>query len=280
MREAHDEVIQWIRTEMDLGTSFIEMQQAMTRFGWHPESVAELLLPFSSERAETDEPGASSHVPTPAPDISQLPSTIHCDAREIRVALFVRHPQIVLFSNFLSDEECDELIQTARPRLDRSEIINMDQGGGVVSYSRTSVSMFFRRAETELIERIERRVASLLNWPIHSSEQMQVAHYGPGGYFEHHQDYFEASHATASFTSNGGQRVGTMLLYLNTPVNGGSTIFPDVEIEVMPQRGNALFFGYSRPHSSTRTLHGGAPVLVGEKWLATILMRERMHHCA
>jgi prolyl 4-hydroxylase len=39
-------------------------------------------------------------------------------------------------------------------------------------------------------------------------------------------------------------------------------------------RGSAVFFSYDRPHAITKTLHGGAPVLAGEKWVATKWMRQ------
>ena len=73
----------------------------------------------------------------------------------------------------------------------------------------------------------------------------------------------------------GGQRVATLVIYLNEPAKGGGTTFPDVFMEVAPRRGNAVFFSYERPHPSTRTLHGGAPVIEGEKWIATKWLRER-----
>ena len=40
-------------------------------------------------------------------------------------------------------------------------------------------------------------------------------------------------------------------------------------------RGSAVFFSYDRADPATRTLHGGAPVLAGEKWVATKWLRER-----
>lgn len=49
-----------------------------------------------------------------------------------------------------------------------------------------------------------------------------------------------------------------------------------MHFEVAPKRGNAVFFSYERPHPSTKTLHGGAPVLAGEKCTdATKWLRER-----
>jgi prolyl 4-hydroxylase len=73
----------------------------------------------------------------------------------------------------------------------------------------------------------------------------------------------------------GGQRVATILMYLNTPDGGGATTFPDVGLEVTPVKGNAVFFTYDRPHPDTKTLHGGAPVTAGIKWAATKWLRER-----
>lgn len=42
-------------------------------------------------------------------------------------------------------------------------------------------------------------------------------------------------------------------------------------------KGNAVFFSYDRAHPMTRTLHAGAPVVEGEKWIATKWLRERRH---
>jgi prolyl 4-hydroxylase len=63
-------------------------------------------------------------------------------------------------------------------------------------------------------------------------------------------------------------------MYLQAPQCGGATVFPDGGLELMPVKGHALFFSYDRPHESTGTLHGGAPVLAGEKWVATKWLRE------
>ncbi|MDO8372927.1 MAG: 2OG-Fe(II) oxygenase, partial [Polaromonas sp.] len=83
-----------------------------------------------------------------------------------------------------------------------------------------------------------------------------------------------AEPGTASILERGGQRVGTLILYLGEPEAGGATVFPDIGLEVVPQRGHAVFFSYDQPDASTMTLHGGAPVLAGEKWVATKWLRE------
>jgi prolyl 4-hydroxylase len=72
----------------------------------------------------------------------------------------------------------------------------------------------------------------------------------------------------------GGQRVGTVVMYLSTPQQGGGTSFPEVALEVAPIKGNAVFFSYDRPHPISRTLHAGTPVIAGDKWVATKWLRE------
>ena len=111
---------------------------------------------------------------------------------------------------------------------------------------------------------------------LENGEGVQVLNYQPGAEYKPHYDYFDpAAPGTPTILKRGGQRVGTLVMYLNNPERGGGTTFPDVGLEVAPQRGNAVFFSYDRPHPSSQTLHGGAPVVSGEKWVATKWLRER-----
>jgi prolyl 4-hydroxylase len=163
----------------------------------------------------------------------------------------------------------------ARPRLERSETVDTSTGGSEVNAARTSDGMFFERGEHPVITRLERRIAMLLNWPVEHGEGLQILRYRPGARYEPHYDYFDPEKSgTPRIVERGGQRVGTLVMYLNTPARGGATTFPDAGLEVAPVRGSGVFFSYDRPHPSTRTLHGGAPVLAGEKWVATKWLRE------
>ena len=80
---------------------------------------------------------------------------------------------------------------------------------------------------------------------------------------------------TQGILQRGGQRVATLIMYLHEPEAGGATVFPDAALSVLPKRGSAVFFSYSQPHPDSLSLHGGAPVLAGEKWIATKWLRER-----
>jgi prolyl 4-hydroxylase len=151
-----------------------------------------------------------------------------------------------------------------------------ETGGDEVHDDRTSNGMFFTRGESELARRIEARIARLLNWPVENGEGLQVLHYRPGAEYKPHYDYFDpAAPGTPTILKRGGQRVGTVVMYLSEPEKGGGTTFPDVQFEVAPKRGNAVFFSYAQPDPSSKSLHGGAPVIAGEKWIATKWLRER-----
>jgi prolyl 4-hydroxylase len=114
-----------------------------------------------------------------------------------------------------------------------------------------------------------------MGWPLENGEGLQLLRYGPGAEYQPHYDYFDPIYlGTPTNLKRGGQRVASLVCYLNTPARGGATVFPDVPLDVAPVMGNAVFFSYERPHASTRTLHGGAPVVEGEKWVATKWVRE------
>jgi prolyl 4-hydroxylase len=214
-------------------------------------------------------------VAVPEPALEDSPVSIVAEGREVKVLTTLRNPRVIVFGGLLADEECDALVDLARARLARSETVDIKTGGSELNEARTSDGMFFERGENELVSRIEARMAALLNWPLVNGEGLQILRYRPGAEYKPHYDYFDpAQPGTPRILERGGQRVASLVTYLNTPAKGGATTFPDVALEVAPIKGNAVFFSYDRPHPITRTLHGGAPVIEGEKWVATKWLRE------
>ncbi len=187
----------------------------------------------------------------------------------------MRTPDLLVLEDLLSDEECLALIAAAKPRLQRSLTVALETGGEEVHADRTSDGMFFTRGENAVVAAIEARIAKLLGWPVENGEGLQVLRYGPGTEYKPHYDYFDpAEPGTAAILARGGQRVATLIMYLQEPAQGGATVFPDLRLQVVPRRGSAVFFSYSQAHPCSQTLHGGMPVLAGEKWIATKWLRE------
>jgi prolyl 4-hydroxylase len=285
MQSITPELRRWIAEQGAAGCRAEDVIAAMRASGWE-EAVAAAALqqpqrqhggaaPSDRESGRQADPGLAMHPgAVPEPALSGSPTTLVAAGRELRVLATMRSPRVVVFGGFLSDDECTRLVALAAPRLARSETVDNATGGSEVNAARTSDGMFFERGEQPLIAAIEQRIAALLCWPVDRGEGIQVLRYRPGAEYRPHYDYFDpALPGTPRVLQRGGQRVGTLVIYLNTPLAGGATTFPDVGLEIAPVRGNAVFFSYARPHAATLTLHGGAPVTAGEKWVATKWLR-------
>jgi prolyl 4-hydroxylase len=274
---ATPELRQWILEQARAGHAPEVVLKSMVSSGWEEEvaidTLEQTLSKFLAE--QTPDQALPAPLPVPEPSLAQSPSVLRLPDRAVPVLMSMRQPRVVSFGGLLSAEECEGIITLARSRLVRSETVDNTTGGSEVNAARTSDGMFFTRGETPLITAIEARIAALLGWPVENGEGLQVLHYRPGAEYKPHYDYFDPAQPGApTILKRGGQRVGTLVMYLNTPEAGGGTTFPDVQLEVAPIQGNAVFFSYDRPHPSTRSLHGGAPVIAGEKWVATKWLRE------
>ena len=275
-----EELRRWIVAQAEAGCRPEDVLAAMKSSGWDEDIAIEAME--NTLRQRLDELGkrpAASTLPTaskvPEPAVGEGAVITLSGGHQVKILTMMKLPRVVVFGNLMTDAECEGLMALAAPRLLRSETVDNATGGSEVNAARTSDGMFFERGEAPLIRTVEARIAELLRWPVENGEGLQILRYRPGAEYKPHNDYFDPVHSgTARILERGGQRVGTLVMYLNTPDGGGTTTFPDVGLEVAPVRGNAVFFSYDRPHASTKTLHGGAPVTAGEKWVATKWMRE------
>lgn len=265
----------WLREQLAAGCRVEDVVESMRVSGWSEAAALQALREVEPDaHLPLDVPAPTGTVPEPA--VGQGVTVIDVQGHPVRVLLTLKHPRVVLFGGLLTDDECDALIEEARPRLARSETVVNATGASEINAARTSEGMFFQRGESALIQRLENRIAALLAWPVKWGEGLQVLHYAPGAEYKPHHDYFDPQQSgTAAVLRRGGQRVGTLIMYLNTPTRGGATTFPDVALDVAAIKGNAVFFSYDRPDVATRTLHGGTPVVEGTKWVATKWLRER-----
>jgi prolyl 4-hydroxylase len=263
------ELRRWLIQQKQAGQSDEAVVAAMVASGWGG-AVAQGAL--ADVQAELTVPAGAM----PEPALAQGANAVMAGEREVSVLAAMSRPRVVVLGGLLDARECDELIALAAERLARSETVTPASGGSEINPARTSEGMFFNRGENALIAGIEARIAALLQWPVERGEGLQILRYGPGAEYKPHYDYFDPAEAgTPVILRRGGQRLASLVMYLNTPAAGGATTFPDVGFEVKAVRGNAAFFSYPRPEPDTLTLHGGAPVEQGEKWVATKWLRER-----
>ncbi|MGI4778442.1 MAG: 2OG-Fe(II) oxygenase [Janthinobacterium lividum] len=278
------ELREWLVVQLAAGHSVPALRLSMSEAGWNEDAATAALAAIA--RQAVIDPTASrtpavaaervADAARPGPDLVSSPLYLDGGDRRVHVLHTMKHPRVVVFGDLLSDDECAALVASAGRRLARSLTVETKTGGETLNVDRTSDGMFFERGENELVACIERRIAALLRWPVEFGEGLQVLRYGPGAEYKPHYDYFDpAEPGTPSILQRGGQRVATLVMYLQEPEQGGATTFPDVGLEVAPKRGTGVFFSYDRPDPATRSLHGGAPVLAGEKWVATKWLRER-----
>lgn len=271
MSDSHvtSDLRRWVAEQSDLGHPPDALLGSMLASGWSAPAAERALSEVLLGRVIEAQQAVGLPAAVRVPDVS-------ASSGGVQVIATMHKPRVVVLSGLLSHEECDELVALARPRMARSETLELTTGGGAIHESRTSQGMFFDREENPLCSRIERRIADLLDWPLDHGEGLQVLHYGVGAEYKPHYDYFDPDQpGSVPVLKRGGQRVASVVMYLNTPRQGGGTVFPDVQFEVAPIKGNAVFFSYDRPDPITRSLHGGSPVIEGEKWVATKWLRER-----
>ncbi|WP_408640724.1 2OG-Fe(II) oxygenase [Salipaludibacillus keqinensis] len=188
--------------------------------------------------------------------------------REINIVARVEEPLIVVLGNVLSDEECDELISLSKDRMKRSKVGSSRNENDL----RTSTSMFLEESENEVVMRIEKRLSQIMNIPFEHGEDLLILNYKIGQEYKAHFDFFSSKNHSVD-----NPRISTLVMYLNDVEEGGETFFPELGFSVSPQKGMAVYFEYfyNNQDLNELTLHGGAPIIKGDKWAATKWMRRK-----
>jgi prolyl 4-hydroxylase len=213
----------------------------------------------------------------------------------VTVESIVESPRLAVLSGLLSIAECDALIAEASVVVAPSLVIDDRNVGNTAHDTRTSSGMHFVPGTSAVADAVQRRIMSVIGLPMDRAEPLQVQRYVPGQAYAPHFDYFdtggetstgdaaEASSEPASTTvSRFGQRVATMICYLSEVEAGGATVFPSAGFEVRPRPGRAVYFTYLDVNGvvDPMSLHAGAPVEAGEKWIVTQWCRERPYRAA
>jgi len=189
--------------------------------------------------------------------------------RRNRTRYFVtEHP------GFLTAEECDHVIELARPLIKKSRVVRAGESKSA-SALRTSGSAFLENAADRTTRNIKRRIAELSETDIRCQESLQVTHYFETEFYVPHRD---ALGSESVDVGDAGDRYCTVIIYLNDDYTGGATRFHKVATRITPERGKAvLFYNLTDDQQKAHplSLHGAEPVLTGEKWIANQWIRLR-----
>nr|WP_321167588.1 2OG-Fe(II) oxygenase [uncultured Roseateles sp.] len=268
----------WVLDNLARGCTQASMLEVMQAQGFGAAEARAIVLLYAERRSElalapTAVAAAANYQPTPLPTHSWLDG----GDRQIRVACRSERPQVLVLDGVLSNEECDEVVRRAGDKLRRSTIVDPQTGREEVIAARSSEGTYFNLCEDEFITRLDQRIARLMGHPLAHGEGLQILRYGVGGEYRPHHDYFPPEDpGSAPHLAQGGQRVATLVVYLNDVPAGGATAFPDAGLHVLPRKGSAVMFRYvdALGRLDPLTLHAGEPVTEGEKWIMTKWVRQ------
>jgi hypothetical protein len=188
-------------------------------------------------------------------------------------------PRVLAVAGIAPAAACDFIIQQCEGRLVRAEVDDPRTGLPVMGQTRTNRVANFGLGETCLLNiLLQARIGAAVGAPFAMMEAFAVLNYRPGEEASDHYDYLDPEiPAYAEEISHVGQRVATVLVYLNEDYEGGETDFPELGLRHRGAKGDALaFFSVDAAGApDPRTRHAGRPPASGEKWVLSQFIRDR-----
>jgi prolyl 4-hydroxylase len=189
--------------------------------------------------------------------------------QEFRSEVLAGTPEVRLFPALFTKAECAYLIETAKPLLRPSVVVDPHSGQQVPNPIRTSAGASFPFVdENPAIHALNRRLAAASGTDVRAGEPLQILRYMPGEQYREHSDALPG-------VAPSQQRVWTFLVYLDDEYDGGETAFPSVGLKVRGHGGDGLLFRNASTAGvpDARALHAGLPVTRGVKHLASRWIR-------
>ena len=197
--------------------------------------------------------------------------------RKIRKLMSLGSLDVILYEDFMSEEEIEHIKRESEPNLQRSRVVGPNMSNMEVPI-RTSDGAFLDLGHDEIVSRVEKRIEHVTNIPASHGEGLQILRYRGAQEYRPHYDFFEPQSPEESRKIEvAGNRVGTLIMYLSDVEQGGGTYFPQLKLSIHPKKGSAVWFGYMGADGvlDMRSEHAGLPVTAGEKWIATKWLRQR-----
>lgn len=204
-----------------------------------------------------------------------------------KLKLLHKSPPVLEIENFFTAQECQEYIDIASATEKKSGKHETNSSLSPLQVSsktfstlahsrRTSTTWFCHFCQVSTFLAKTKRL--LNNISVKQMEEAQIVRYRTGEEFTWHYDEIPSAQL-----ANGGQRIATLLVYLNSIQKGGGTIFRDLKdatglshLTMQPKQGSALLFfpAFVDGTPDDRTLHKGE-IAVEEKMIAQMWIHER-----
>ena len=179
--------------------------------------------------------------------------------------------QIYKKENFLSNDECDQLISMISKGLRPSTVAD-DGDTCLVNNYRTSKTSDLNYFKHPFYLSIDKKIANLMDLEPFLGETMQAQKYEIGEYYKEHYDFFSPfNHEFKTYCEWMGQRTWTTMIYLNDVKEGGETYFKYLNLKIKPKKGLLIGWNnlYLNGFPNYKTMHEALPPIKGEKYIIT-----------
>jgi prolyl 4-hydroxylase len=205
------------------------------------------------------------------------------------VKVLCQDPYLFVIDDFLTDEECEFIKNVSKDGLKSAGVsfLAKDKGkyGPNSKYKgRTNQSNWIKKERYPEMLKISQKIGDLMNCDYRYFEDFQVIHYNESEEYKYHYDAYDKRDKEKynRFCSERGNRIGTVLVYLNDVEEGGETGFDSIDKSTEPllveaKKGRLVLFKNINPDGSLnmKSRHAGLPIKKGEKWAFNLWLRER-----
>jgi prolyl 4-hydroxylase len=179
----------------------------------------------------------------------------------------------VVIDDIITPDESAYILEVSKPIFSDSTILS-----GKDNSIRKSETAWLKKSDAVVADMLK-RLSGQFNFDTANVEDLQVVRYFPGGFYnEHHDSCCDDTQHCRDFVQNSGQRVLTILIYLNDDYEGGYTNFKNLNLDLKANpRGGIVFHplqsggGMCHPNA----MHKGTPVTAGVKYVCNVWVRER-----
>ncbi|XP_051172619.1 prolyl 4-hydroxylase subunit alpha-1-like [Leptopilina boulardi] len=186
------------------------------------------------------------------------------------------NPRIVIYHDIIYNEEIETLKTLAKSQLYEATVDSVDNNEKNGNYTEKNLNVriakfaWIEDSEHKYVSSLSQRVELVTNLSIESAEPLQVSYYKIGGLFHPHIDFDNLDTENAFKKRSTGNRIATFMFYLNDVVEGGMTVFNEINLSVKPKKGSAVFWYNLKTNGEGDflTVHAGCPVISGSKWVA------------
>ncbi len=175
-------------------------------------------------------------------------------------------------NNLITENDCDEIIKIAENQFRQANTLGENNGHRIADFT-----WIYRNVP--IANKLREIASKETGLPIENMEDLHVVRYNVGGQYKDHHDFFHPGEPYyPGEVSRGGQRVKSIIFYLNDDFEGGETDFPKMSITVKPIKSKTIIWDNINEDGTLDydSIHAGLPVTKGVKYIATIWIRENI----